>query len=59
MLCVGDLVVSAPATPHTTFKLDSARMSREDSEAITVLNTVFRELQLPSIQDLQDRHNSL
>ena len=56
---MGDLVVSAPATPHTTFKLDSARMSREDSEAITVLNTVFRELQLPSIQDLQDRHNSL
>ena len=38
-------------------KLDSARITQEASETITALNLVFRELQLPSIQNLQDRRN--
>ena len=39
------------------FKLDSASITQEASETITALNLVFRELQLPWIQNLQDRRN--
>ena len=47
-----------PFVAHgSMFKLDSARITQEASETITALNLVFRELQLPSIQNLQDRRN--
>jgi hypothetical protein len=47
-----------PFVAHgSMFKLDSARITQEASETIAALNLVFRELQLPSIQDLQDRRN--
>ena len=47
-----------PFVAHgSIFKLDSARITQEASETITALNLVFRELQLPSIQNLQDRRN--
>ena len=34
-------------------------LSLEDSKAIAAIKPVFRELQLPTIQDLQDRRGFL
>ena len=47
---IANIPSRVPLVAHgSKFKLDLARMSKEDSEAITAINPVFRELQLQSI----------